>query len=355
MEYVEGCPIDRYVRAAAALGSRRGCDLFLNGVRRGPVRPPHLVVHRDLKPCNILVTADGQVKLLDFGIAKLVAETASMRATRTGLRLHDAGVRRPEQIRGEPVTVATDVYALGVLLYELLASRRPYRVTGPAPLELERAVLEQEPEKTSNGVADARLRHRLRGDLDTIVLTALRKEPARRYQSVEQLATDLSRHLAGLPVSARPDRLGYRAGKYVRRHRVGVLAAGAIALSLVAGLAATFWQSREAAREAARSERVTQFLATLFQEADPERARGREVTARELLQRGERRLDSLLVEDPDVRARLLGVLGVIHTEAGDLWQSRFAPGPGGLPHPRDSGCRQSRIGGATLGLGQCTQ
>ena len=133
---------------------------------------------------------------------------------------------------------------------------------------------------------------------------------------MEQLATDLSRHLAGLPVSARPDRLGYRAGKFVRRHRVGVLAAAAIALSLVGGLAATFWQSREAAREAARSERVTEFLASLFQEADPERARGREVTARELLQRGERRLDSLLVGDPDVRARLLGVLGVIHTDLG---------------------------------------
>ena len=222
----------------------------------------------------------------------------------------------PEQVRGEPVTVASDVYALGVLLYELLASRRPYRLTGPAPLELERAVLEQEPERPSRTVADARLSRRLRGDLDTIALTALRKQPARRYGSVEQLATDLSRHLGGLPVTARPDRLGYRAGKFVRRHRVGVGAGVAVFLSLIGGLAATLWQSREATREAARAERVTEFLVSLFREADPEQARGRELTARELLQRGERRLDSTLVQEPDTRARLLGVLGIIHTALG---------------------------------------
>jgi serine/threonine-protein kinase len=314
LEYIEGDPIDRYVeRHRSPIEAR--IELFLAVCDAVQYAHRHLVVHRDLKPSNILVTADGQVKLLDFGIAKLVAGGSDVE-TRTGLRLMTPEYASPEQVRGEPVTVASDVYSLGVLLYELLTSRRPYRLTGPTPLEVERAVLEQEPERPSRVVQDARLSRRLRGDLDTIVLTALRKEPTRRYPSVEQLATDLTRHLTGLPVTARPDRLGYRAGKFVRRHRVGVAAGVALFLSLIGGLAATWWQSREATREAARAERVTEFLVSVFREADPEQARGREVTARELLQRGERRLDSTLVQEPGTRARLLGVLGVIHTSLG---------------------------------------
>ena len=314
LEYVEGLPIDRYAELHRLPVEAR-LELFLGVCDAVQFAHRHLVVHRDLKPANILVTGDGQVKLLDFGIAKLVAE-GSQAETRTGLRLMTPEYASPEQVRGEPVTVASDVYSLGVLLYELLARRRPYRLTGPAPLELERAVLEQQPERPSGVVTDPRLRRRLRGDLDIIALTALRKESARRYQSVEQLATDLRRHLAGQPVGARPDRLGYRAGQFVGRHRLGVAAAAALLLSLVGGLAATAWQARAAAREAARSERVTEFLASLFREADPEQARGREVTARELLRRGERRLDSALIQEPDTRARLLGVLGMINTQLG---------------------------------------
>ena len=314
LEYIEGIPIDRYVEQHRSPIEAR-IELFLAVCDAVQYAHRHLVVHRDLKPSNILVTADGQVKLLDFGIAKLVAG-GQHAETRTGLRLMTPEYASPEQVRGEPVTVASDVYSLGVLLYELLTSRRPYRLTGPAPLELERAVLEQEPQRPSSVAGNPRLRRRLRGDLDTIALTALRKEPARRYQSVEQLATDLTRHLTGLPVTARPDRLGYRAGKFVRRHRVGVAAGIALFLSLLGGLAATLWQSREATREAARAERVTEFLISIFREADPEHTLGQEVTARELLQRGERRLDSVLVGEPGLQARLLGVLGVIHTQLG---------------------------------------
>jgi serine/threonine-protein kinase len=315
LEYVEGLPIDRYVELHQLPLDAR-LNLFLAVCDAVQYAHQNLVVHRDLKPGNILITADGQVKLLDFGIAKLVAG-GERAETRTGLRLMTPDYASPEQVRGEPVTVASDGYSLGVLLYELLTSQRLYRLSDPTSLrEVELAVLEQEPERPSSRVADARLRRRLRGDLDTIVLTALRKEPARRYPSVERLATDLGRHLKGLPVSARPDGLGYRAGKFIRRHRLGVLASTAVLLAIVGGLAATQWKAREATREAARAERVTQFLVSLFREADPEQARGRDVTARELLQRGERRLDSVLVREPDTRARLLGVLGVIHTQLG---------------------------------------
>jgi tetratricopeptide (TPR) repeat protein len=314
LEYVEGSPIDRYVELHQTPVDAR-IELFLAVCDAVQYAHRRLVVHRDLKPSNILVSADGDIKLLDFGIAKLVAGGQEAE-TRTALRLMTPEYASPEQVRGETVTVASDVYSLGVLLYELLTSRRPYQLTGPVPLEVERAVLEQEPERPSRSVADKRLSRRLRGDLDTIVLTALRKEPARRYSSVEQLAADLGRHQQGLPVSARPDRVGYRAGKFVRRHRFGVLAAAGVLLALVGGLAATAWQAREARREAARAEGVTEFLVSLFREADPVQARGREVTANELLRRGERRLDSVLVREPETRARLLGVLGVIHTELG---------------------------------------
>jgi serine/threonine-protein kinase len=315
LEYVEGLPIDRYVELHR-LPLEARLELFLAVCDAVQYAHQNLVVHRDLKPGNILVTADGQVKLLDFGIAKLVAG-GQHAETRTGLRLMTPDYASPEQVRGESVTVASDVYSLGVLLYELLTSRRLYRLSDPTSLrEVELAVLEQEPERPSARVEDARLRRRIRGDLDTIVLTALRKEPARRYSSAEQLAADLGRHLKGRPVSARPDRWSYRAGKFVRRHRLGVLAAATVLLAVVGGLAATQWKAREATKEAARAERVTEFLVSLFREADPEQARGREVTARELLQRGERRLDSVLVGEPDLRARLLGVLGVIHTQLG---------------------------------------
>jgi tetratricopeptide (TPR) repeat protein len=314
LEYVEGTSIERYAEIHR-LSVEARIELFLAVCDAVQYAHGNLVVHRDLKPSNILVTTDGQVKLLDFGIAKLVL-AGQPSETRTGPRLMTPEYASPEQIRGEATSVASDVYSLGVLLYQLLTGRLPYRLASRSPLEVERALLEQEPERPSTRVADARAGRRLRGDLDTILLTAIRKDPARRYPSVEQLATDLRRHLTGLPVSARPDRLGYRAGKFVRRHRLGVMAGGAIALSLVGGLAATVSQANRVAREATRSERVTEFLVSLFREVDPERTRGREVTARELLERGGRRLDSALVEEPDVQARLLGVLGVIHTQLG---------------------------------------
>jgi serine/threonine-protein kinase len=324
MEYVEGDPIDRYC-AVRRLGIDGRLQLFLAVCDAVQYAHQQLVVHRDLKPANILVTTEGRVKLLDFGIAKVLdAGPAESRGagmtevgfTRTGVRVLTPEYASPEQLRGDAVTVRSDVYSLGVLLYELLAGRRPYRLTDRSPLAVERAVLEDEVERPSAVVGDPRLRRRLRGDLDTIALMALRKEAARRYQSADRLAADLRRHLEGLPVTARPDTWGYRAGKFARRHRLR-LAAGAVTfLSLAGGLAGTAWQARVAASEAAKQREVKEFLIDLFRVSDPEQSRGREITARQLLELGARRADSALAMAPELQADLLHVLAVIHGELG---------------------------------------
>jgi tetratricopeptide (TPR) repeat protein len=313
MEYVEGQPIDRYA-AEAKLDIDDRLELFLAVCDAVQYAHRNLVVHRDLKPSNILVTAAGEVKLLDFGIAKIVASGDST-ITQTGFRAMTPEYASPEQLRGDAIAVASDVYSLGVLLYELLSGQRPYRVQGREPHEVARAILEEAPPPPSEQGPE-RDRRRLRGDLDTIVLAALRKEPERRYQSVELLAGDIRRHLGGLPVTARADTLRYRAGKFVGRHRVGVAAGGAVALALVGGLGAALWQARVASREAAKEREVRKFVVDVFRVSAPDQSRGRDVTARELLEQGTRRVDSALVGQPEVRSELLGVLGDIHLELG---------------------------------------
>ncbi len=252
MDYVDGLPIDDYcergqltIDARLAL-FRRVCDAV-------QYAHAHLVVHRDLKPRNILVTADGTPKLLDFGIAKLLgsddATSAGLTAvTDTGLRLMTPEYASPEQARGEAVTIATDVYSLGVVLFQLLTSQRPYRWTTTRLDEIVKAICETPPARPSAIAAEPAARL-LRGDLDAIVLTALRKEPERRYASVSQLSEDLRLHLAGHPVVARTDAWSYRVGKFARRHRVGVVAAALVVISLVTGLGIAVWQARVAREE----------------------------------------------------------------------------------------------------------
>jgi eukaryotic-like serine/threonine-protein kinase len=324
MEYVAGEPLTSYGDSRQLAVPER-LRLFADVCEAVRYAHQNLVVHRDLKPSNILVTSDGLVKLLDFGIAKLLedgqsgeetdGETAP--ATRTELRVLTPEYAAPEQVRGEPVTTATDVYALGAVLYEFLTGRRVHQFERHTPAEVERVVCDTEPDPPSAVVTGSdRVRRALRGDLDTIVLKALQKNPARRYPSAEALLEDLRRSQSGLPITARPDSFGYRARKFLRRHRGGAVAGSALLLALLGGLAATLWQAQAKAREAAKAREVKDFVVSLFQVADPAESRGREITARELLERGVRRVDSALGRQPEVQEELLGVLGKIHRELG---------------------------------------
>jgi serine/threonine-protein kinase len=316
MEYVDGVPIDRYAQDRA-LPLEARLALFLHVCDAVQYAHRNLVVHRDLKPSNIMVCDDGRPILLDFGIARILDHVDGGETTLTsaGVRVLTPEYASPEQLRGDPPTTATDVYSLGVLLYELLTGQRLYRLAGRRPHEVERAILEEGPPRPSS-VADPRLRRRLRGDLDTIALTAMRKEPDRRYLTVDRLADDLRRHLAGLPVAARPDSLRYRGAKFVRRNRLGVAAVAAVILSLSGGLAATRWQMRAVSREAARARAVEEFVLGLFQVSDPGISLGRAITARELLDQGAARIDSAFASQPAVQAEMLGMIGGIYRKLG---------------------------------------
>jgi tetratricopeptide (TPR) repeat protein len=317
MECVEGVPIDRHC-LDRKLGVEDRLRLFLQVADAVAYAHARLVVHRDLKPSNILVTPGGEVRLLDFGVAKLMEDDGQSAEplTRQLGRPVTPDYAAPEQLGTRPVGTAADVYSLGVVLFELLAGQRPYAL-GPRGSDLEGKLLRTEVTPPSVKAVDPTVRRALRGDLDTIVAKALRKEPSERYSSVEAFAADVQRHLDGEPVLAQPPSWRYRARKFLVRHRLPLAAAASVALSLMVGLGVALWQAAWARQEAARAERAKNFVTSILRHAQPRQGSGGAVLASDLLSVAGERIEAELSAEPRVAVELGIVVGEGLSGLGD--------------------------------------
>jgi serine/threonine-protein kinase len=332
LEYVEGEPIDLYA-ARCALSIDQRLRLLIQVASAVSFAHGRLIVHRDLKPSNILITSSGEVRLLDFGIAKLLQgttteETELTRDTGRALTLDYAS---PEQILGQAIGTASDVYSLGVIAYELLSGARPYQLKRGAPHQIEQAIVAADVPPASSRAPDPACKGQLRGDLDAILNKALKKDPQERYPTVDALADDWRRYLAREPVTARPDSLTYRVSKLVRRYPIPVASAGVVVVAIVLGASVALYQrdraldeAAAARREAARAEAVRDLLVDIFKAnsvMQPNAEAAQNMTARELLAAGIEKVDTLAERAPDAHAYLLRLFGDLHDELSLLDQA----------------------------------
>lgn len=330
MEYVDGATIDQYC-SDESLSLARRLQLFAVTCRAVHFAHQKLIVHRDIKPSNVLVDRDGQPKLLDFGVAKLLHPDDSVPLTQTLHRMATPEYASPEQLRGESLSTSSDVYSLGVLLYEIITGVRPYEVDTRdlrSTLDIVCTTMPPAPSSAARVQFERKLRRELRGDLDNITLMALRKNPDRRYPSAEALAQDIERHLNGQPVVARAESTTYLIQKFVQRHPIGVTLAGAaLALLVFFSVASTRQAQRlataleTATLERNRAAQVSGFLQDLFKISDPMQGLGAQISARELLDSGRLQLEEQLRDQPDIQAGLQATLGKVYTNL-----AAFQPG-----------------------------
>jgi serine/threonine protein kinase/tetratricopeptide (TPR) repeat protein len=331
MEWVDGVSINQHCRDAKVSLERR-LDLFLQILDAVGYAHERLVAHRDIKPSNILVTRDGQVKLLDFGIAKLLVgdtEIGATQLTRVGSCIATPGYAAPEQLKGEPITAAVDLYALGVVLRELLTGQRPHRDKRKPPVEPGTAArassqIEDGHAEQVGGLETKQLRRALSGDLDAIIAKALEVDPAHRYRSAESFAQDIELSRQNRPISARHISPATLALKFMRRHWVGVAMTTSLLLALIGGSAGIAWQAVRAEREAQRATTIKDFLVGVFRASDPriaaDKPRG-EITARELLDISSQQIESAFAQQPETQIELLGVTADIYRELDETQRS----------------------------------
>jgi serine/threonine-protein kinase len=318
LEFIDGTPLDKFCDQQR-LTVRARLDLFLQILQAVQYAHSSLVIHSDLKPANILVAGDGQVKLLDFGIAKLISSEAANEGelTQIGSRAATPGYAAPEQLAGQRITIASDIYSLGVILYELLCGERPPTQDFDTPPP-SRAVMD-EGKAQARACSRKKLSATLKGDLDTIALKAIQPLPEKRYTTADAFRSDIERHLAGEPVLARPESYWYRTRKFIRRHRVAVSAAACVALALVAGLSAALWEAHVAKTEAQTSAAVQQFITDIFEtnsRDQPDPVKARQTTARQLLDVGARKIDTGLNAAPAAKEKMLDILANLYYDLG---------------------------------------